>query len=1277
MGFYGNITNTTQTNFVFDKIYTNRHAMEQKLAQGQDDGVFIGRYVLIEYGEVDRNNSFIRAYKLGEKFYITEQENPNTELKYTDKLSEVGNNYVTKGISIYILNNNTYIYYQCAGPNSKDSAIPEFVQIDFKVLQSDPWYYNMQQDVSYGHSRGYDSTVWVKTTVNGEIKYVNIAELNSVIPTFQMVADAPTMSPILPHFDTASTNVYYKLHWQPAWGMRVAEAKAKNGKTYSDYETEWSQEVYNADGTTTVKWYNPSSGSWQENKGEDTKIKADIYFNLEAFEPQVGETEIKGEVTGLQNYIGITADGLSGNKYNKHDKTLDTEQKPDTQQIHINLPAIGNMMSQAWDIIHGDKRDDSTADSLQGRLDFFKKNISHNEIPVQSSGEEGYLVGSTINGNTTYEDSDIYNTNILSVEPNQSHLYDDPWIATSINTNEGKEGDKDYHRNAIAIHHTFHPRTDSNVNTLNINDQKVKDSGSTPDSDTKFQKIVDKDTIQLYVPKVDKTGHVVGTDIDKVILPYGYKHIETIGNKTSNEATDLDTTQDTVSADKGTVTAGTPIGATAIVANETQDTVNIDPFNKWIQIKASNNKIEIAHEIHGVVEKDKPKSDLNDDGTDSITIQDIVFDAAGHVTHNQKHKYELPYGFKHFTTNGRVTSTNDLYTTITQVTNGNDTETKATVRDNQKSCVANNTQDTLHIAAGNKWIQTAIVNNEDQADSLTIAHEIHAIKDSDATGTNLNGGNATNIVSDNIIIPDLVFDKAGHLTENHSHTYTLPYGFKTIKIGKQAENDDVSNLNGHTSDTSVIADNTQDILTILPANRWVCLHGTNDDSTNGDVIKVGHQVNTITTTANDAVDLNTNTTYGSMTNGNTIKIPDWTYDAAGHITAKQSRTYTLPYGYKKIVATNSTAVNVEPSNITVNPTADNTQDTLNIKAANKWIKLNTTDSNSISFAHALVDTNFGNIYYSNVDSSNTNDDHNRKLDFGSTFKIFNLTTDNAGHITNINTNDITLPTIALTNDDSGNMVTGISYSYNNTDHKGTFEETRANVGTLALTGYGVQQTEANKNTNIVTSSDSINTAFEKVENKINTFLQDASITENAIDTLQELQNYISTHTSEAADMVKATNNIYQEAEGIESGVLIDKTDALAERINNINGEVSADTGNYISSITIENDILSIGTTALPTLSAGSANGTIKLSNGNDVKVKGLGTAAYKNENAFATAAQGVLADKALPRDAKFVYTPETVDEETGEVTAAITMTIAELVEKVAELENEIKKLTSE
>jgi hypothetical protein len=32
------------------------------------------------------------------------------------------------------------------------------------------------------------------------------------------------MSPLTPHFDEGSTNVYYKLHWQPQWGLRTRAA---------------------------------------------------------------------------------------------------------------------------------------------------------------------------------------------------------------------------------------------------------------------------------------------------------------------------------------------------------------------------------------------------------------------------------------------------------------------------------------------------------------------------------------------------------------------------------------------------------------------------------------------------------------------------------------------------------------------------------------------------------------------------------------------------------------------------------------------------------------------------------------------------------------------------------------------------------------------------------------------------------------------------------------------------------------------------------------------
>ena len=47
MGFYGNKTSAIKSQFTFDKIYPNRKEMDKKC---QEDHVYIGRFVLIDYG---------------------------------------------------------------------------------------------------------------------------------------------------------------------------------------------------------------------------------------------------------------------------------------------------------------------------------------------------------------------------------------------------------------------------------------------------------------------------------------------------------------------------------------------------------------------------------------------------------------------------------------------------------------------------------------------------------------------------------------------------------------------------------------------------------------------------------------------------------------------------------------------------------------------------------------------------------------------------------------------------------------------------------------------------------------------------------------------------------------------------------------------------------------------------------------------------------------------------------------------------------------------------
>lgn len=62
MGFYGNVSNITRSTFQFDKIYPNRAAMDPL-----NDGVFVGRYVLVEYDYENDGKDIISKESEGEE----------------------------------------------------------------------------------------------------------------------------------------------------------------------------------------------------------------------------------------------------------------------------------------------------------------------------------------------------------------------------------------------------------------------------------------------------------------------------------------------------------------------------------------------------------------------------------------------------------------------------------------------------------------------------------------------------------------------------------------------------------------------------------------------------------------------------------------------------------------------------------------------------------------------------------------------------------------------------------------------------------------------------------------------------------------------------------------------------------------------------------------------------------------------------------------------------------------------------------------------------------
>lgn len=697
MGFYGNITNVSRTQFQFDRIYSNRVEMEKNKLS---DGIFIGRHVLIEYDQNGLDSMKQVQFKDGKAYY-----NPKGTTGYQTLLTTSNTN--NPEVVYVVESDESHSFYIYKGET--------FDEIDkaakfTKVIndQNAPAYtinYNIDR-VAYDVGRGYDSTAWQKVFSNQQESYVMIAELNTVVPTFDVVADAPTMNPIVPHFDTQSTNVYYKLHWQAPWGFRVADAE----ETQSDEEVTW----------TTYK-YNEATNTHTES---NSKKNGAIFYNKDAFQPQVGtpsEDIKKHAPSDIKNEIKITPTGKSGNKYSKHDGTSDTAEAEDIQELTINLPAIGNMMSDAWDIIHGPNRDNSMAefelnedgdkkldkngkpiriDSLQGRLDSIAA-LGVDEIPVKRDSD-GSLVGSKINGGK-----------IPGQIIDLTGVNDDAWIRTVV----------DHTTQTINIHHKF----DDNKNGNTILDlrQKVKNSGNTKDTTNDIDLNDGSNSFNITTPIVDSMGHVVAKNTETVTLPYGFKTI-TVGNESE-------------SASEVAAAAGD------VVANNTQGTLTINPGNKWIHIGATPDEdiITLSHEINDIEKSDKELTDLNN-GINTITIQDTQYDNAGHVTHNQKHTYILPYGYKTFS--------GDTGTTT-----------------------ADNTQDIMTVT-GDNWITTTVSD-----DSIAFSHIGPVV----VTATKLD--DITPKFGETFEITDWYYDEKGHKSNNNTHTVKIPKGSLTDAQSNQAD----------------------------------------------------------------------------------------------------------------------------------------------------------------------------------------------------------------------------------------------------------------------------------------------------------------------------------------------------------------------------------------------------------------------------------------------------------------------------------------------------------
>ena len=283
--------------------------------------------------------------------------------------------------------------FQLDSSSSKETKTGcSYLEINYSSVSHDAdsadanYLLNFNLDVNnYNAARGYDSTVWQKTYASGKPKYVMIAELNSVVPILDVSADAPTLAPVMPHFDKDSTNIYYKLHMQPSWGFRVRAANhnltvptldysgskivastqgAKDApagshiESYpSDEKVNWINTIYDEKSNNYINQYlavdQNGKGSWGTLEN-NTGVDGAIYYNKAGFiKERSNHSKDLDRTSPIYDEISLTPSGFSGHLYPTH--TVDGENKvqPDVNELTVMLPSIGDTVADMWDLMYG------------------------------------------------------------------------------------------------------------------------------------------------------------------------------------------------------------------------------------------------------------------------------------------------------------------------------------------------------------------------------------------------------------------------------------------------------------------------------------------------------------------------------------------------------------------------------------------------------------------------------------------------------------------------------------------------------------------------------------------------------------------------------------------------------------------------------------------------------------------------------------------------------------------------------------------------------------
>lgn len=379
MSFYGNITNTSKTTFSFDKIYANRRDMDDACASG--DGVFLGRYVLVEYGAsaLDNIQEVYTDQSLASILYTLYSDPIKRDSGYIipwveHKIVKIKS---STSSSSYV----TYKYYEGRYQSASSKTKIWYRLNSYSNSRTDDQAYKTNYDIDYGkYKRGYDSTVWIKQFINNEERYVQIAELNTIVPVFEILPQAPQDIYTLINLtaETYKPNTYY--YFDGTTYVKDSGSFTEGRKYYSVYT--------NVDGTpywppyVTIDTLNSTNVNYRIQVPTNFLLNLDpqnIDFNSAGFNKDVRHFSNDEEnsitytlgTTNYPYYYDVEQDGVPGDY-----KTNDIK------NLVIKLPGLGNAVCRVYDLLYGEERNlkNYSADNISGALNRLNKKLDTTKL---------------------------------------------------------------------------------------------------------------------------------------------------------------------------------------------------------------------------------------------------------------------------------------------------------------------------------------------------------------------------------------------------------------------------------------------------------------------------------------------------------------------------------------------------------------------------------------------------------------------------------------------------------------------------------------------------------------------------------------------------------------------------------------------------------------------------------------------------------------------------------------------------------------------------------